>query len=102
MTEIKFSNHYLKLTAVSGKVKLLQAIKVNFAELSNDFIEYDTKYMSNGKWEYYKLPKSGFGILLIFKTNNNKIFTTVRRFVEYKWDYYKKNQGNLFDIVYIK
>lgn len=95
---IEFSHKYLKLTAIGEKVKLLQAIKIQFSELSKDFIEYDTKYLNNGKFEYYNLPKSGFGILLIFKTYSNKIFTTVRHFNLQKWDYYKKNEGSLFDV----
>ena len=97
MPEIKFSHKYLKLTGVSGKVRLIQIIKVQFSELSKDFIEYNTKYLKDGKFEHYPLPKSGLGILMIFKTYNNKIITTVRPFNPQKWDYYKKLEGELFD-----
>ena len=100
MTEIKFSHKYLKLTGISGKVRLIQIIKIQFSELSKHFIDYDTKYFKDGKFEHYPLPKSGLGILMIFNTYNNKIFMTVRPFNPKKWDYYKKLEGELFDIQY--
>lgn len=96
--KIQFSHKYLKLTAVGNKVRLLQAIKMPYSELSEDFIEYDTKYFHNGKFEYFEIPKSEFVIMLIFKNYSNKIFTTVRSFNKTKWNYYKKSEGKLFDV----
>lgn len=59
-------------------------------------IDYDTKYSNN---KIYELPKTDL-ILLIFKTSkHNEIFTTIRRFVNSKWKYYKSSEGEKFEVV---
>ena len=98
MGTIKFSHKYLKLTSVGEQARLMQVVKIKFSELSGSFIEYDTKYLNEGKFEYYPLPKSGLGILMIFINRVKKVFTTVRPFNPQKWDYYKKQEGKMFDI----
>ena len=98
MPTIRFSHKYLKLTAVGDRVKLLQIVKIKFSELLEHFVEYDTKYLNEGKFEFYLLPNSGLGIMMIFKNISNKIFTTIRPFNPQKWDYYKKLEGQWFDI----
>lgn len=96
---INFKHNYLKLIATGGKAKLLLAVKVPFSGLTKDFIEYDTKYIEGTQTQYFQLQKSEFMILLIFKTYTNKLFTTIRSYNKEKWNYYKKLQGSIFEIV---
>ena len=98
MKEIKFSHQYDKLLGMSSTPKLIQVLKIRYNDLSKEMIEYDTKiYESDYPWkeDYYKLPKTDL-ILLIFQSDRNMIFTTIRRFTEKKFEYYKKAVGEYF------
>jgi hypothetical protein len=66
MNKIKFSHNYWKLPPAEGYALLLEVLEVKLENLSRAFINYDTMYMENGKDGYYKLPKKGDYLLLIF------------------------------------
>lgn len=101
MNKIKFSNEYFKLANIYNKIgkkeaRLMQAIKIHYNDLNKELIKYDTTY-GNGA---YPLPKTDL-ILLIFNAYQYKggVFTTIRRYTPNKWVYYKKAEGELFEVV---
>lgn len=94
---IKFSHKYKKLHDANGSIIenaiLLDVIKVNLEDLSKDFLDFDT---DNGLFE---LPETGVYSMLIFKkTNTNDIFTTLRKWSQEKFDFYKSKTGSSFKI----
>lgn len=107
MQQIKFSHYYIKFHGCFAKNKpksafLLQAIKINFNDLSEEFIKQDTGYLVRQSkrifvYNEYFLPKTDL-ILLIFGSNKNVLFTTFRRFTPKKWEYYKNSEGKEFEI----
>jgi len=91
---IKFSYPFSKLFHQSspiGAAQLLQVIEIDFSDLTQEFKDYDTDHGQ------YPLPKKGAALLLIFKKQGG-IFTTVRRSIPHKVDYYKKAVGQMFTI----
>jgi len=95
MNKIKFSHYYDKLYHVPPvtQAKLLEAIQVRIEDLSPAFLAYDT---DNG---LYDLPKKGRYIVLIFAKGENDIFTTLRRDVPHKHEYYVSKRGEMFKII---
>jgi len=98
MKQIKFSHRYkkmpLSLTYGERAATLLQVLKVHYDDLSDLFIEYDTSYKDGN----YPIPKTDL-IFLLFQTREGKLFTTIRRFTDRKWEYYKKAEGEKFEVV---
>jgi hypothetical protein len=101
MYDIKFSENYYKMPLpMPFKAMLMQAIKVNYKELSRCFIAYDTEFKDGA----YELPKTDL-ILLILITNIDDtddtafVFTTMRRFTPEKWKFYKSLEGEDVGIV---
>jgi len=103
MKQIKFSHWYYKLANVydrhqaGKKAKLVQAIKIHYTDLSKQLIDFDTTY---GEHEQYQLPEKDL-ILLIFVAlqYTGGMFTTIRPYTIGKWGYYKKAEGELFEVV---
>jgi hypothetical protein len=103
MKKIKFSHWYFKLFNVYSEndsnriATLLQALKINYSDLSNDMIKYDATY---GNEEIYDLPKTDL-IFLVFNAHRLKggIFTTIRRYTPNKWEYYKGSEGETFEVI---
>ncbi len=101
MKKINFSHNYWKFPfdvriKNNKEVTLIQALKINYKDLSKEMIIYDARYSEKG---IYDIPKTDL-ILLIFKTKReNEIFTTIRRFAEGKWKYYKSSEGEKFEVV---
>lgn len=98
MSQIKFSHTYPKLLDCSGNVirraRLLAVWEVELADLSAEFLAYDT---AGGM---YALPKSGRYMALIFaKPDGINIFTTLRRWTPEKWAYYNAQIGERMDVV---
>lgn len=80
--KIKFSHNYPKLHG--QKTARLLAIELrDRKELTDPFIEYDTKFDGG----YYKLPADQY-MILVFIGNDLIPFTTVRRFTDLKFYYY--------------
>lgn len=101
MNKIKFSHRYNKLRIIGfhgevgyiSRTRLLEVIPVNLEDLHRAFIAYDTDI---GK---YKLPNKGKYMLLIFSKGGKDIFTTIRRFTPQKYEYYKCERGEMFEVV---
>lgn len=97
MNTIKFSYQFPKLLGAQNtlieRAKLLQVLMVDLADLSAEFLDFDTFY---GK---YPLPKQGKYMLLIFlKPGNCDVFTTLRRWTPEKERYYTAQVGEVFHI----
>jgi hypothetical protein len=103
MNSIKFSHTYQKLLDSHNDVIetaiLLHVQWINLADLSVDFINYDT---DNGK---YKLPEKGSYLMLIFLKPHEdyitdlNLFTTLRRQTPEKEKYYLSKIGQQFKII---
>jgi len=99
--KIKFSHNYWKFpfnirVKNERTVTLIQVLKINYKDLSKWMIIYDARYSDK---DVYDIPKTDL-ILLIFKTRKeNEIFTTIRRYAEGKWKYYKATEGERFEVV---
>lgn len=109
---IKFSRPYSKLVFPSPQwrfckiAKLLEVIPVELSDLSAEMLAYDT---DGGM---YPLPKKGKYLMLIFQNSTiyylkpneifrpeQHIFTTIRRETPEKLNYYRKNIGEIFNVI---
>jgi hypothetical protein len=109
---IRFSRPYSKLVFPSPEyrfckiAKLLDVLLVELSDLSAEFLAYDT---DEGM---YPLPKKGKYLMLIFQNKTvyflkpneifrpeQHIFTTIRRETPEKLQYYRKNIGELFNVI---
>lgn len=100
MSQIKFSHQYPKLLDCSGNIirraRLLAVWEVELADLSAEFITYDT---GGGM---YELPKKGrYMVLLFAKPDGINVFTTLRRWTLEKWVYYHSQIGERLDVVMV-
>ncbi len=95
MKKIKFSHDYDKLQGMGHTSTLLQVLKVHYTDLSEYMLKYDAKIY--GSDELYPVPKGDL-ILLIFQSDKNMIFTTIRRYTPSKFEYYKNLEGVVFEI----
>jgi len=108
---IKFSHRYRKLLLSDGsipkKLKLLEVLPINLADLSDEFIAYDT---DDG---LYKLPKQADYLMLIFLKipldttvtgMSFDVLTTLRRDTpgHGKLVYYRERIGEIFDVELIE
>jgi hypothetical protein len=103
MPEIKFSNVYAKfMDRKPVTARLMQVFKVLPDEISWSFREYDTVYYEkDGRKCNYVLPQTLLMVLL-FRDNFRRVWTTIRRFVIDKWKYYKTKEGEVFRVVFTK
>ncbi len=100
MNAIKFSHKYFKLNTQARTAVLLDVLNVNLEDISDRFKAYDTEYFTpDRKMNYYKLPKKGKFMLLIFRDDGFCIFTTLRRWLPAKEKYYRGLIGQNFHIV---
>jgi hypothetical protein len=105
--QIRFSHNYPKLHG-QKTAQLLSIELCNRSDLSERFIEYDTVYeidpaigvCSEPVRGHYPLPNGRY-IVLLFKGDHRIPFTTVRRFTEEKYHYYKNNLLKVFNIEYV-
>jgi len=73
--------------------------KVQFKDLPQRFIDYDTMYDDeNGNFQHYKLPKTEL-IILGLLTGYNELWTTIRRYTPDKMGYYASSVGKEVEIV---
>ena len=98
MPNIKFAYPFSKLLDCKGNLielcQLIQAIKVEASELTQEFRDYDT----NGA---FTIPATGPVILLILlKQNSVDCFTTIRKYTDERLVYYRDLQGQTFDVVF--
>jgi len=100
MRQIKFSHRYEKLGEIPNhsKVVLLQVINFPYDLLSESFIEYDTMYLDEDVNEHhYELPKTDL-LILIFMFDGT-LFTTIRRYTDDKFTYYKSLENEELELV---
>lgn len=108
MLKIKFSEEYSKMLnnrygETPRKAVLLETFIAETEQLHPRFIEYDTSYFDKkeNNWAHYKLPK-GKVIVLLLRTEfagEVMMWTTIRRYTPQKFEYYKKNRMEEFEIV---
>jgi hypothetical protein len=99
MKKINFSHRYSKL-GCEIEAQLLQVLPIDLKDLTDLMRAYDTHFKEDGADEFYKLPKSGKHLLLIFLGRKGSLFTTIRAdFPSTKKEYYNKSVGEWFQIV---
>ena len=91
---ISFSHRYPKLHGQES-ARLLSIELRDRCELSDVFVEYDTVFDGG----HYPLP-AGRYMVMVFLGNELIPFTTVRRWTEEKFRYYKSGIGSFFNIRY--
>jgi hypothetical protein len=99
--KIKFSHNYNKLKHFSNgdEVILLLAKEIKRSELCPTFIDYDTTFkLANGISQYPLIPGNYILLLFMGLTDNTKLFTTVRPYNLYKFEFYKKLESTIFQI----
>ena len=96
---IKFSHKsYVKFPPEYNPSTLLQLFVVNAADLSKEFISYDTHYISkNGAFKQFPLP-NGTLIVLLLQSKDMQLWTTIRRYTAWKYKYYMGKIGETFEI----
>jgi len=98
MPKIKFSHQYMKLAIQTECATLLQVFVTDAEELSKEFRDYDTAYFAEGGAKYYELPKGKVLVLVFEDSDNNYLFTTIRRWTPEKEQYYKNLQGETLEV----
>jgi hypothetical protein len=94
--EIRFSHQYLKFGAyeLPANGKILQVFKVNYKELSREFINYDTRYYDKPSESFKNYPLADTDhIFILIEIGASKLVTTMRRWTPEKWRYYKNLEG---------
>lgn len=105
MNTIKFSSDYEKLSeGWEGTSAVLMG--VNFVakeelkeERLREFLDYDTCF--RGKEGKYVLPDEDCLILFFFHPQSKRVFTTIRRCTDDKWNYYEGKIFESFNLVYV-
>lgn len=105
MPTINFSHKYYKMPAglESRKTYLVGVSRAHYKDLPKGFVTYDTIYSSEDEvreLRYYPLPKTELIILTLFTDSEQSpyVWTTIRRYIKTKEDYYKKLIGKEVDI----
>ena len=104
MPAIKFTHAYRKLMDSKAipisTAELIQVQEIKLEELHPAFLDYDTDC------GVYALPKKGIFLMLIFLKKGRgepaNLFTTLRRYIPQKADYYKSQIGKTFDVIITK
>ncbi len=104
MKKLKFSFDYHKLPREweGTNARLLYITAIKLEEQTSHYLEFDTKIRLNilsSSPKHYLLPKKGVYLLLLFKHESGAIFTTLRRFIGTKLDYYDNSIGEWFELV---
>jgi hypothetical protein len=108
MNTIKFSHAYSKFFEdINGDEKrrvddayeaiLLEVFTVERKALCPAFVEDDT-LIEGGCGESYPLV-DGLLLVLLFRTKEGFMFTTIRRWTEKKAGYYRDQRGNTFEVI---
>ena len=100
MNKIAFSHRYYKLPTQSSKATLCFVTKTTVKELPDNFLDYDTSYISRDGVSHYDLSKLKEVLVLSFlPIGEFYIFTTIRRWTPQKEEYYRSKSGQEFEIV---
>ena len=87
---VRFSHKYTKMPEGWEKSRLLQVLEADEAELSHEFICYDTHIEGGG---HYQLPEGHLIILILETVEKGDIWTTIRRFTPSKYFWYRSQMG---------
>lgn len=95
---IKFAARYEKMPKEHLEETMLLAVfKVDRSELSDRFLEWDTKYADGSG--YFKLPK-GKEFLVLMLLSGYRLWTTIRAaWPPEKEEYYRSHVGEMVNIV---
>jgi hypothetical protein len=93
---MRFSNYYAKMPTGWQTSLLLDVIPIELSDLSQAFVEYDTTTLNGGT---YLLPKSGSYLLLLLRSTDGHLWTTIRRSTPKKKEYYLGKRGQAFRCV---
>ena len=98
LKKIKFSQNYEKLSEINPDepVVLLEVFIKMREHMSKAFLDYDTQYDTDGR---YELVGDRF-LVLLFK-QNGKLFTTLRNFKHDKAGYYFGMRGKKMEIEFV-
>ena len=105
MKKIKFSHWYAKFDSVlddyegaENTATLIQALKIHYNDLSPEMIDCDTLYYdpNSKRKKYYQLPKTDLILLLFMADYSGGLFTTIRRYTQKKYEYYRNSVGEKF------
>lgn len=91
---IKFSHLYDKMPIDPSPSTLLEVFVVN-DDLSDGFVNYDTRISGGGK---YRLP-NGQKLVLLLQNRDGVLWTTIRRCTSCKLRYYRGIRGADVNIV---
>ena len=94
---IKFSSRYEKMPKEHlDDTRLLAVLKVERSQLSDPFLEWDTKFADRPG--YFELPK-GKDFLVLMLVTEGHLWTTIRSaWPPEKEEYYRSHVGELVDI----
>lgn len=104
MKEIRFSHDYIKLPGnwEGTEAVLISAESTILKNLNPDFLDYDTRFLSEFKngafWSpgHYEIKDGPVILLLFFHLNTKTLFTTIRPYTNEKFNYYVGSQGQTF------
>jgi hypothetical protein len=109
MIKIKFSHKYVKNSDVGNRPTYLIGVsKCDISKLPKEFLYWDTLYVDDKLGIcHYKLPTKGNFLLLTLCTPDSYddeahpfcIWTTLRRWLKSKEDFYRKYIGEQVEIV---
>ena len=102
MNKIKFSNDYEKLPInwPETQAVLIGLSVVNIPWLKKalpKLVEIDTKIRKST--EHYPLDMEQAIVLTFFHMNSSRLFTTIRRYLPSKYEYYKGELWKPFELV---
>jgi hypothetical protein len=102
MKQIIFSHRdYEKFRRIQKEppftAKLLQVFLLQDADVTEWFKEYDTKFYTDTRADYYPL-QGRLWIVLLLETEDGFLFTTLRSATTSKLQYYQDAQGESFQI----
>ena len=78
---------------------LLQVLTCDRADLSEDFVKYDTAYWKMDGLKYYELPQGKLIILLLL--TEKFLWTTLRSWDQGKEKYYRSKVGKKIEIEFV-
>lgn len=97
MKNIRFKFEYEKFPSHPHPSTLMEVFVVA-DDLHPNFVSYDTQIVGGGK---YNLP-SGKKIVLLLRSTDGMLWTTIRRHTDEKESYYRRLRGHAFGIIVSK
>ena len=89
MIAIRFSHTYAKMPADTSDTQLLAVFRVDRTQLSDPFLEWDTRIVGGGHYQFP--PADEYLVLLLL--SGGQLWTTVRTAKPGKEEYYRAQVG---------